>query len=264
LIDHHHADRRILQIEKPAPEQRLRDRAMITPEMFGLYGLVEVTLRGKAVCHTAAGHADMTAQRAQRIDAAEDLCAVPIFVQAPAEQYGGWLGGRIGACKCADPVRRQFACAAKLIQRPPVKKCSVLVETMRTLRDKSAIFAAFFEHDLRHGQSQFGITRHFRLDVLVAEAGRFRPYGIDQDDLAAAGRNLLEERHQVKISGERIAAPQQYQTAVEDVDWVVPDARTEVERLPSTRGAAAQRSAGDGDPASQIPEAAAQELAGAP
>jgi hypothetical protein len=103
-VDHHHADPRILQIEKPASEQRLRDHAMMPAEMFRFYGLVEVTLGRKAVCHTAAGHANMTTQRAQRIDGTEDLRAVLIFVQAPAEQYGGRLDGRIGARQCADTV----------------------------------------------------------------------------------------------------------------------------------------------------------------
>src|SRR5258708_5654635 len=82
-----------------------------------------------------------------------------------------------------------------------------------------------------------------------------------------AGLVVAYSRASLRVAGSGsspVAAPTQPGAACADVGGVVPGADAEVGRLARPRRAAEERAAGGGGPAEQVPEAAAQELGGAP
>ncbi len=68
----------------------------------------------------------------------------------------------------------------------------------------------------------------------------------------------------MQVGGRGVATPEQHEPAVEQIGRVVAGPHPEVERLAGPRGAAAERAAGGGDAAQEIPEAPPEELGRAP
>ena len=230
----------------------------------GLHRLVEVPLGVVAVGDAAARHPDVAAEGPEGVHAAEDLRAVLVLVEAPAEQDGGRLRGRVLARQLADRRLGQLARGGELGERAGVEQGAVLREAVGVPVEERAVLQALLQDDLGHRHGQLRVGGDPRLHVRVAEVRRLAPHRVDQDHAAAAPAHLLQDRHGVEVGGHRVAAPQEHEAAVEHVGRVVAGANAEVEGLARPRRAAAERAARGGGAAEQVPEAAAQELGGAP
>ena len=211
------------------------------------------------------GIANVAADSTQRVDAAEDLRAVLIFVEPPAEQDRRRLSRGIAARERTHRVRGKFALRAKLF-----KRCTDRGDADKLQSRECAARWRPYPLDLppaRPLPSPWRVRHRSR-----PAAERVRRKTMADSDRTGSIRtilpprfaHLLQERHHVQIGGKRIAAPQQHEAAVEYVHGVVAEACAEVERLPRARRAAAQRAARGGDAAEQIPEAAAQQFGRAP
>jgi hypothetical protein len=192
---------------------------------------------------------------AQRIDAAENLGTMLVFVQAPAEQDGGRLRRCIEPREFANLRFGQFTGSAKLFQRMTIQHPSVGRESVATPLDEGTVVQPLLQDHLGHRHGEFGVARDMRLNVLIAKACGFGPDGVDEHNFASLSAHLLQQGHHVKVGGEGIAPPQQHEAAVDDVHRVVTGAHAKIQRLSRTPGSAAQRAPGDRDTAKQVPEA---------
>ena len=237
---------------------------MMRGAVGGLHRLVEVPLGVVAVRDAAAGHPDVAAERPERVHAAEDLRAVLVLVEAPPEEDGCGPGRRVLPRELPDRRFGQLARGGQLGERPGVEQRAILGEAVRVPLEVRAVLESLLEDDLGHGHRELCVGGHAGLHVLVAEVRRLAPHWVDEDDAAAALPDLLEDRHRVEVGGHRVAAPEQHEAAVQHVGRVVARAHAEVEGLARAGGAAAERAAGGGHAAQQVPEAPAQQLGGAP
>ena len=156
-------------------------------------------------------------QAGQHRHQAHGVAAAAHALHAVVQADGGGPGVRVVARQAAHLVGRDAAHRGHALGRPGQGLVAQLVPTVDVASDVVVVEPVVGDQLVHQPQRQRAVGAGQQRDVLVALLGRLGAARVDAHQLRAGALGLLREGPEVQAAGDRVAAPDQNQLAVDEL-----------------------------------------------
>lgn len=194
--------------------------------------------------HTAASHAEVSAQHGQPQHGSEPCATVLVAFETPPDTQHRRLGGTPPARQRLDVVGIEPGHLACMVQRPHTSVHEVLLDSLGVRRHEVAVEVAVSQPEVRDGIGKRRIGAGPNGQVQIGSRRHRRAARVDHHHLGAVALGLLHEWREVGVAGGGIRSPDHDQATVQHIVGISRVHRTE-HRLPP--GAGGERTDRGGD-----------------